>query len=76
MTLMQAAAAGYLALGMLAFSGWTVYVFANSTLPRDADWTTVAIYRTGQGLIWFAIVFLAGGVFALAVRGMALVVNS
>ena len=52
---------GALAVGLLSFCGWCVWVFTTKEYAGP-DWTTAVIYRTGQGVIWLAALLVAGGV--------------
>lgn len=60
----------YLAVGLLLFSAWSIRVWATSERPARF-WpspTPWLVWHTGAGLVWLAVLILAGGLAGLAAR--------
>jgi len=70
MTALAFVAASSIALGLLAFSAWTVRVYTTSTLEPKADWTSWIVYRHGQAVIWLAALLTGGAVLGVTVRAV------
>lgn len=70
MTPLAFVAASSLALGLLAFSAWTVRVFVTSALDPKADWTSRVIYHHGQAVIWLAALASAGSVLGVVAHAV------
>jgi hypothetical protein len=72
---LQFAVAFVFAFGLAGFGGWTIYTYVTTTLPRQADLTSRAVYFCGQGLIWVGVILLAGGLFGLAAGSVWRAIN-
>ena len=68
MSILHLALALWLGGGLLAFSAWAIHQYATQELQSGADWTTKLIYRSGQALILFAALAIAGGILGTAAR--------
>jgi hypothetical protein len=61
---------GALAVGLLAFAAWCVYVFTTKELAPQGDWTTWLVFQVGRGVIWTAALLVAGGILGGAAAVM------
>ena len=66
MTVLQLGLAIAFGLSLAGFCAWSVWTWSVKSLAPGADWTSRAIFYTGQGIVWVAIVTVAGGIFGLA----------
>ncbi len=70
MTHLAFVAASSLALGLLAFSAWTVRVYVTTELAPKADWTSWLVYRHGQAVIWLAALVTGGAVLGVVAHAV------
>jgi len=67
-SILQFALAFWVGGGLIAFSVWSVRQYATNDLAPGASWTAILIYRTGQALIWVAVLLMAGLLLGAAAR--------
>ncbi len=70
MTTLRLLVALYVSLGALAFSAWSIRLWATTQIEktndgRVADWTSWLAWQVGRGLVWLGALVLAGGVLGV-----------
>jgi hypothetical protein len=75
MSVLQWAIAFWVAAGLMAFSAWTVSVWARTSLPPRTDRTSWLVYQSGRAFVWLAAILSAGAIFGIAARSAWMLVQ-